>query len=357
MLSELFENIKTYGRYVRSNGIDGLAAWKKVKDDFLSNGANLEAVQQINTILGTEWNLSVKIGSRETSDLDQIYEYVHGSGADQLNMYGDESDDQSDKDSWEKYHFYLQLVRIPKLNPLNLTRLLQIAYNLGQLSYSMETDTDFYSKKTKDFFEKNNLNDMGTYVKLTAKQENQLDNEQIKNFEDNLISHILAQMHTIQTGGAEMNPFYTENIEELTKQNNDYRKVVYTGPNQQFVLMSIQPNDDIKMEVHENHDQFVRIEQGTGKAIIGNTEYKLKEDSALIVPAGVKHQIINTNQTIPLKLYTIYSPAEHPNDLVQTTNPDKVKMKGGSFKSNELDYYKNISNNTILNNFISKYYL
>ena len=134
-------------------------------------------------------------------------------------------------------------------------------------------------------------------------------------------------------------PFYSDNIEKLTKDNQDYRRVLYTGPNQQFVLMSIQPKDEIKMEIHEDHDQFIRIEQGEGKAIIGKTEYVLKDDTGLIIPAGMPHQIINTSSTKTMKLYTIYSPKEHPKNLVQTTNPDK-QVGGGLNNKYYLKYLK-----------------
>ena len=104
MLSELFENIKVYGRYVRSNSLNGLDGWANIKQ-FLSNPGNSIAVQQINTILGTEWNLSVQIETSNISDLDQIYEHVHGSNDGQLHMYGEENDDVSkslDPDTWSK---------------------------------------------------------------------------------------------------------------------------------------------------------------------------------------------------------------------------------------------------------------
>ncbi len=127
------------------------------------------------------------------------------------------------------------------------------------------------------------------------------------------------------TKSNKVKPFYTKNLEKLTSNNDSYRKVIFTGVNTQLVLMSIQPQEDIKMEVHQDHDQFIRIEQGDGKAIIDGLEYELKDDSAVIVPAGTFHQIINTSLDKPLKLYTLYSPPEHKDKLVQQTNPDKKK--------------------------------
>ena len=136
-----------------------------------------------------------------------------------------------------------------------------------------------------------------------------------------------GEINLIQLGGngeTDIDPFYSIDIEELTKQNNDYRRVIFTGQNQQFVLMSIPPKDNIKMEIHKSHDQFIRIEEGEGEAIIGISTYKLQDNTAFIIPAGVSHQIINTSEKQPLKLYTIYSPPEHPDKLIQKTNPDKL---------------------------------
>lgn len=140
--------------------------------------------------------------------------------------------------------------------------------------------------------------------------------------------------------------------------------MIFTGKEQQFVLMSINPGDDIKMEVHKDHDQFLRIEQGAGQAIINNIKYNLKEDSVIIVPAGLPHQIINTG-TISLKLYSIYSPPEHPTKLVQPSNPDKFDQLSNSenlseFTGSNIDYknkYLNYKNKYVqLKKFLDKYY-
>ena len=140
-------------------------------------------------------------------------------------------------------------------------------------------------------------------------------------------------------------PFF-ENIEKLTNNNIDYRKVLFTGNNMQFVLMSLQPNEDIQMEVHKNHDQFIRIEQGTGIAIINNEEYKLEDGIGLIIPAGSCHRIINTGLN-NLKLYTIYAPPEHPDKLIQQNKPiddidsNKLKKKYLKYKNKYLESKKN----------------
>lgn len=111
------------------------------------------------------------------------------------------------------------------------------------------------------------------------------------------------------------------NIEKATIDNNFYRKVLYTAKHSQLVLMSLAPNEDIGEEVH-HLDQFFRIESGEGKAILNNVEHKISDGSALVIPAGVKHNIINTSKNKDLKLYTIYSPAEHKDGTVHKTKAD-----------------------------------
>lgn len=121
--------------------------------------------------------------------------------------------------------------------------------------------------------------------------------------------------------GTKPDIFY-ENVEEETKKNDLYRKVVYTGK-QQFVYMSIEPNDGIHLETHPDHDQFIRIEEGEGVAIINGEEYKLFDGIGIIIPAGYEHEIKNTSSEKKLKLYSIYSPPEHDKGKIDETNPDK----------------------------------
>ncbi len=120
--------------------------------------------------------------------------------------------------------------------------------------------------------------------------------------------------------------FY-ENVEKNTVKNKAYRNVVYTGKKQQFVYMTLKPLDDIHVEIHKSTDQFIRIEKGSGVAIINNKKYKLYDGIGLIIPAGTKHQIINTSKTKELKLYSIYAPPEHKPKLKQMLNPDKRGSK------------------------------
>ncbi len=114
---------------------------------------------------------------------------------------------------------------------------------------------------------------------------------------------------------------YVENIEKLTLENEMFRKVLYTAPNSQVVVMAIQPGEDIGEEVHDL-DQFLRIEAGEGKAVLNGEEYPIEDDSAIVVPAGVRHNFINTSSSAPLKLYTIYSPPEHRDGVIHATKAD-----------------------------------
>jgi mannose-6-phosphate isomerase-like protein (cupin superfamily) len=110
-------------------------------------------------------------------------------------------------------------------------------------------------------------------------------------------------------------------IEKETLENTNFRKVLYTGDHSQLVVMSIRPNETIGMEVHSTVDQFFRIEQGSGKVIRNGVEDTFEEDYGFIVPAGVEHDVINTGDT-DLKLYTIYSPPNHPDGTIHKTKEE-----------------------------------
>lgn len=120
-----------------------------------------------------------------------------------------------------------------------------------------------------------------------------------------------------------MTGFYAD-IETETLDNTNFRKVLFTGAHSQLVLMSLLPNEEIGMEVHANVDQFFRFEVGEGKAILNDEEITFKANDVVIVPAGTNHNIINTSSTEPLKLYTIYSPANHPDGTVHTTKAEAM---------------------------------
>ncbi len=114
---------------------------------------------------------------------------------------------------------------------------------------------------------------------------------------------------------------FTDNIEDLTEENKDFRRVLYTGHKLQLVLMAIQPGEEIGEEVHEGHDQFFRIEEGEGEVWIDGACTKISDGDGIIVPQGARHNVICTG-TEPLRLYTIYGPPEHADGTVHKTKSD-----------------------------------
>jgi len=112
---------------------------------------------------------------------------------------------------------------------------------------------------------------------------------------------------------------YKDNIEELTLENDNFRKVLYTAKHSQLVLMTLLPGEEIGSEVHEESDQFFRFEEGDGKVIIDGHEYVVSDGDAVVVPAGATHNVINTSGNDPLKLYTIYSPPHHKDGVMHKT--------------------------------------
>lgn len=115
---------------------------------------------------------------------------------------------------------------------------------------------------------------------------------------------------------------YHIDIDKKTEENTYFREVLFTGPLSQLVVMSLKPGEDIGRETHPDTDQFIRIEEGTGKAIIGDDEYELEDGSAIVIPAGAEHNVINTSQDEDLKLYTVYTPPEHPDGTVHKTKAE-----------------------------------
>lgn len=122
-----------------------------------------------------------------------------------------------------------------------------------------------------------------------------------------------------------MKPFYT-NIEKDTVDNTDFRHVLYTG-HLQLVLMSLEPNEDIGQEVHDHVDQFFRFEAGEGKVVAEGSEITVKNGDVVVIPAGTVHNIINTSATERLSMYTIYSPANHPDGTVAHTKHEAEKLE------------------------------
>ncbi|MDD5098499.1 MAG: cupin domain-containing protein [Candidatus Pacebacteria bacterium] len=117
---------------------------------------------------------------------------------------------------------------------------------------------------------------------------------------------------------------FKDNIEKLTLENSNFRKVLYTSTHSQLVLMSLKPREDIGMEVHDDNDQFFRFEAGQGRVIIDGNEYDVKNGDAVVVPAGAEHNVINVSETEALKLYTIYSPAHHKDGIIRATKEEAV---------------------------------
>lgn len=117
---------------------------------------------------------------------------------------------------------------------------------------------------------------------------------------------------------------YKDNIEKLTLENGNFRKVLYSGKHSQLVLMSLQPSEEIGMETHSDNDQFFRFEKGEGKVVIDGTEYAVADGDAVVVPAGAEHNVMNVSGTEELKLYTIYSPAHHKDGIVRATKEEAL---------------------------------
>jgi len=123
---------------------------------------------------------------------------------------------------------------------------------------------------------------------------------------------------------------FNTNIEKDVLENENFRQVLYTGKHSQLVLMCLRPKEEIGLEIHPDNDQFFRLEKGRGKCIIDDAEYDLGDGSVALVPAGVRHNIINTSGTEELKLYTIYSPAHHKDGIIRATKEEA--------ESNEVEF-------------------
>lgn len=118
---------------------------------------------------------------------------------------------------------------------------------------------------------------------------------------------------------------FKSNIEKETLENNNFREVLYTGKYLQLVLMSLKVGGEIGEETHPNNDQFFRFESGSGKCIIDGTEYLVNAGDAIVIPSGAKHNVINVDSKTELKMYTLYGPPNHKDDIVRTTKEDAEK--------------------------------
>jgi mannose-6-phosphate isomerase-like protein (cupin superfamily) len=116
---------------------------------------------------------------------------------------------------------------------------------------------------------------------------------------------------------------YVTNIEKDTVKNQDFRRVLYTGKNTQLVLMSLRPKEDIGEEVH-TLDQFIRVESGRGVAILDGVKHQISDGSAVVIPAGTRHNVINDSGSEELKLYSLYSPPEHRDGTIHPTKDDAL---------------------------------
>ncbi len=120
---------------------------------------------------------------------------------------------------------------------------------------------------------------------------------------------------------------FAANLEEETRKNTDFRRVLYTGKYSQLVLMRLKPGEEIGEETHDDVDQFFRFEEGTGLVVIDSTKYNVKDGSGVIVPSGARHNVTNTSKTADLKLYTIYSPPEHQDKVIRKTRKEAMEKE------------------------------
>lgn len=140
------------------------------------------------------------------------------------------------------------------------------------------------------------------------------------------------------------------NINEATKQNDTFRTALWTGTHLQVTLMSLKVGEDIGLEIHPELDQFLRVEQGQGIVRMGETkenlsfERRITDDSAIMIPAGTWHNLINTGN-IPLKLYSIYAPPQHPRGTVHETKADAIEAEEGSNRAYEKTYLEKLQTN------------
>lgn len=116
---------------------------------------------------------------------------------------------------------------------------------------------------------------------------------------------------------------YITNIEDDTLKNQDFRRVLYTGKNSQLVLMSLRPKEEIGEETH-TLDQFIRVEAGDGVAVLDGVKHPISDGTAIVIPAGTKHNVVNDSATGELKLYTVYSPPEHRDGTIHKTKADAL---------------------------------
>lgn len=115
---------------------------------------------------------------------------------------------------------------------------------------------------------------------------------------------------------------YSVNLEQKTLDGNNFREVLYTTKRSQLVIMTLQPGEEIGMEHHTGHDQFIRVEAGEGYAVLDGERHMLADGVAVVIPAGTEHNVVNTSTSEPMRLYTVYTPPEHPEGTIHKTKAE-----------------------------------
>jgi hypothetical protein len=213
-LVKLFNTFISYGAYVRKNEPDGLKCWETIKDI-----VDKYKHDSINEILGSEWKISRSINHKWVNNLQEIYDFVHNT----LKIYGESKDDIKYKINPKLhliYHFYLQLARIPLNKKLELITLLQIAYNVGQLSVHLDNKSIF-TPEAKDYYHINKLHDINSYINLDDKK---FDDDQ-KDILNKIMIDVREKISIVLTGGfRKKNLNDVENLESKTNYLNKYLK-------------------------------------------------------------------------------------------------------------------------------------
>lgn len=120
---------------------------------------------------------------------------------------------------------------------------------------------------------------------------------------------------------------YSVDIEKATLQNEFFRQVLFTGKHTQLVVMTLKPGEDIGKEVHDHVDQFIRVEAGTGESVMDGQTTALSDGMSIVIPAGAEHNVTNTSSSEPLRLYTLYSPPNHPDGTIHKTREEAMKAE------------------------------
>lgn len=120
---------------------------------------------------------------------------------------------------------------------------------------------------------------------------------------------------------------YSVDIEKATLQNEFFRQVLFTGKHMQLVVMTLKPGEDIGKEVHDHVDQFIRVEAGTGESVMDGETTALSDGMSIVIPAGAEHNVTNTSSSEPMRLYTLYSPPNHPDGTIHKTREEAMKAE------------------------------